>query len=136
MGIAIAVGISMFRTNARNSNRDAVINDMNNIAALAQQYYRKPISMGGGAQSFKGFWADSATLNNANGQYEFVDGSSLPSGHQSFTPMTQQRDSVPSTVTGSFVIIGQGTELGYNGTDTVQAVALVNSNGPVVAVTN
>ena len=41
VGIAIAVGISMFKSNAQSSNRDQVINDLNNLAAKAQQYYRK-----------------------------------------------------------------------------------------------
>jgi len=138
VGIAIAVGISMFKTNARNSNRDAVINDMNNIAALAQQYYRKPISMGGGAQSFGGFWCDSATLNNANGQYQLTgaNATSVPTTYQTFTPMTLPRDSVATGTTSSFLIVGQGTELGYNGTNNVQAVALVNSNGPTIGITN
>jgi Tfp pilus assembly protein PilE len=138
VGIAIAVGISMFKTNARNSNRDAVINDMNNIAALAQQYYRKPSSMGGGQQSFAGFWADSSTVNNANGFYVFASGSTLPTTFQSgsVTPMTAQRDSVPSGTNATFLIVGNGTELGYDGTHNVQAVALVNSSGPTVQVTN
>jgi len=32
----------------QDSNRDAVINDLNNLMAKAQQYFRKPKSMGGG----------------------------------------------------------------------------------------
>ena len=38
VGIAIAVGITMFKTNAQSSNRDQVINDLQNLAAKAQQY--------------------------------------------------------------------------------------------------
>ena len=69
VGIAIAVGISMFKSNAQSSNRDQVINDLNNLAAKAQQYYRKPTSMAGGGQSFVGFGLAPVDTGNANGSY-------------------------------------------------------------------
>ncbi len=58
VGIAIAVGITMFKTNAQSSNRNQVINDLQNLAAKAQQYYRKPTSMAGGGQSFTALHLD------------------------------------------------------------------------------
>jgi hypothetical protein len=33
VGVAVAIGISMFRDNAINSNRDAIYSDLNNFAA-------------------------------------------------------------------------------------------------------
>ncbi|MBW6516351.1 MAG: hypothetical protein K0B81_07040 [Candidatus Cloacimonetes bacterium] len=48
VGIAIAVGITMFRAQARQSNLDAIIADLNNLGAIAYQHKLRPVSMGGG----------------------------------------------------------------------------------------
>jgi Tfp pilus assembly protein PilE len=76
VGIAVAVGITMFTDNAVSANRDAVTNDLVNLAARAQQFYRRPTALGGGGNSFVGLTADAAGLrkltnrgNNANGAY-------------------------------------------------------------------
>lgn len=76
VGIAVAVGITMFTDNAVNANRDAVTNDLVNLAARAQQFYRRPTALGGGGNSFVGLTADVAGLTkltnkatNANGVY-------------------------------------------------------------------
>jgi Tfp pilus assembly protein PilE len=76
VGIAVAVGITMFTDNAVNANRDAVTNDLVNLAARAQQFYRRPTALGGGGNSFVGLTADAAGLrkltnkaSNANGAY-------------------------------------------------------------------
>ena len=52
VGIAVVVGITMFQDNAISANRDAVVNDLVNLGARAQQYYRRPISLGGGSNDF------------------------------------------------------------------------------------
>jgi Tfp pilus assembly protein PilE len=52
VGIAVAVGITMFQDNAVSANRDAVTNDLVNLAARAQQHYRRPTALGGGQGSF------------------------------------------------------------------------------------
>jgi len=72
VGIAIAVGITMFSSSASNANRDAVVNDLNNLAAQAQQYWRKPLEMGGGNRSFTGFTLNARDTGNANGHYSAV----------------------------------------------------------------
>ncbi|MCX5729611.1 MAG: hypothetical protein NTZ28_12390, partial [Nitrospirae bacterium] len=46
VGIAIAVGLSLFSAQSVQSNRDAIINDLNNLAAQAYQYRIRPTSMG------------------------------------------------------------------------------------------
>jgi hypothetical protein len=78
VGIAVAVGITMFQDNAVDQNRSAVISDLTTLAAKGQQYYAKPISLGGGGNSFVGLTADATGLgllastsftNNANGTY-------------------------------------------------------------------
>ena len=79
VGIAVAVGITMFTDNAVNANRDAVTNDLVNLAARAQQFYRRPTALGGGGNSFVGLTADAAGLtkltnraSNANGTYSIT----------------------------------------------------------------
>lgn len=79
VGIAVAVGITMFTDNAVNANRDAVTNDLVNLAARAQQFYRRPTALGGGGNSFVGLTADQAGLTkltnratNANGTYSIT----------------------------------------------------------------
>ena len=52
VGIAVAVGITMFQDNAVSANRDAVVNDLVNLAARAHQFYRRPTSLGGGQNNF------------------------------------------------------------------------------------
>ena len=84
VGIAVAVGITMFQDNAVDQNRSAIIADMTTLAAKAQQFYAKPISLGGGGNAFNtggagsGITADAAGLallagtaftDNANGTY-------------------------------------------------------------------
>lgn len=53
VGIAIAVGISMFKSNPISSNRDQCINDLNNLAAKAQKFYRKPTAKARGGQTLQ-----------------------------------------------------------------------------------
>jgi Tfp pilus assembly protein PilE len=76
VGIAVAVGITMFSDSAISANRDAVTNDLVNLASRAQQFYRRPTSLGGGGNSFTGLTADAAGLakltnkaTNGNGSY-------------------------------------------------------------------
>ncbi|KAB2926067.1 MAG: hypothetical protein F9K22_01890 [Bacteroidetes bacterium] len=78
VGIAVAVGITLFQDNAVSSNKDAMTNDMMHLAAKARHFYSRPTSMGGGGHSFTGLTADAAGMlklvtaqfsNNANGSY-------------------------------------------------------------------
>jgi hypothetical protein len=47
VGIAVAVGITMFNAQSINSARQAIISDMNNFASQAQSYWKTPVPMGG-----------------------------------------------------------------------------------------
>ncbi len=76
VGITVAVGITMFIDDAVNANRDAVTNDLVDLASRAQQYFRRPAASGGGGNSFAGLTADAAGLRklttkatNGNGVY-------------------------------------------------------------------
>ena len=55
VGIAIAVGITMFQAQAKQGNIDAIISDLNNLGSVAYQYRIRPETMGGGGGTFDGF---------------------------------------------------------------------------------
>ena len=69
VGIAIAVGLSLFSAQSIQSNKDAIINDLNNIGAHAYQYRIRPASMAGGAGTYTGYTIPSKMATNANAQY-------------------------------------------------------------------
>jgi len=52
VGIAIAVGLQLFQAGAVDSNQDAMITDIMNISANADQWRIRPVSMGGGSGEF------------------------------------------------------------------------------------
>jgi hypothetical protein len=52
VGIAIAVGLQLFQAGSIGANQDAIINDVMNIAAHADQWRIRPVSMGGGNGKF------------------------------------------------------------------------------------
>jgi hypothetical protein len=69
VGIAIAVGLSLFSAQSVQSNRDAIINDLNNLAAQAYQFRIRPASMSGGAGDYTTFTIPTKMATNENGTY-------------------------------------------------------------------
>ena len=69
VGIAVVIGIILFTSNAVSSNRDGIISDLNNIGGMAQQYYYKAPSMGGGDNSFTGWTIPEQVDTTPNGTY-------------------------------------------------------------------
>ena len=104
VGIAIAVGITMFSSSSVQANKDAIVNDLNNLAADAYQYRIRPTTMGGGAGSYGGYKVPTKLQANENGTY---------------TPTT-----AVSAAAQSFNLIG--TSVSYPGS-TVQAT--IDSTG-------
>ncbi len=110
VGIAVVVGINVFTASSVNANRDAVIADLTTLASMAQQYYRKPIAMGGGSNSFDAStgsggtaWSIPAQLDTtANGTYQLSS-----SGAQSIT------------------LVGTGNEVGNDGSNKVKVTMVV-----------
>jgi len=113
VGIAVVVGINLFNANATLANRDGVISDLNNLGAMAQQHYKKPLSMGGGGNTFTGWLLANTGLDStANGTYTSTVGAQ------------------------SVTLVGTGTETGNDGTNPVQATATVSPTSVSVAVNN
>jgi hypothetical protein len=69
VGIAIAVGLSLFSANAIQANKDAITNDLNNIMANAYQYRIRTTSMGGGNNSYAGYAIPTRLSSNSNAVY-------------------------------------------------------------------
>ncbi|MCH8928489.1 MAG: hypothetical protein IIB39_07225 [Candidatus Marinimicrobia bacterium] len=110
VGVAVIVGINMFTTGAVNAERDALLQDVNNVASTAASYWRKPAALGGGARSFVGvldvtaFGADSS---NANGN---------------FLMSTVAANSFTLTATGAnegVIVVANITQQGVSGTPTI-----------------
>lgn len=58
VGIAVAVGITMFNQQAFNSNRNACMSDLNMFASQAQAFYKTPTSHGGAGSDVANVTAD------------------------------------------------------------------------------
>ena len=122
VGIAVAVGITMFAANATSANRDAVVNDLVNFAARAQQYYRRPTALGGGGGSFSNLTSGSGmklltkttgtSMSNGNGEYTIVSNSA-----------------------STLKLQGLGTETGNDGTGKVKVVMDVWADSAKVDIT-
>jgi hypothetical protein len=70
--IGIAVGIQMFGASSTSANKDALVNDINNIAANAKQYRSKIRSMGGGGNSYVGYVLPSQMSSNDDGSFSLA----------------------------------------------------------------
>ncbi|MFA5806638.1 MAG: hypothetical protein WC879_18560 [Melioribacteraceae bacterium] len=117
VGIAVVVGINVFTASASSANRDAVIADLTNLAAMAQQHYRKPASLGGGANSFDG------------------SGSTTPAGTAWTVPATLSKTAnmsvavVPTVAAQTVTLVGVGTETGnVPATGNVKVTMVVGPN--------
>lgn len=104
VGIAVVVGINVFNVSSSNSNRDAVIADLTTLAAMSQQYYRKPIAMGGGGNTFTGWTIPLSLETTANGSYS---------------------EAVTAT---TVTLTGTGNEIGNDGADSVSVTMIVGPN--------
>jgi hypothetical protein len=69
VGIAIAISVQLFKSNAIESKRDLLIEETNSLAAMAIQYYKKPQAMGGGGRSFMGWEVPSQMVQTFNGNF-------------------------------------------------------------------
>ena len=52
VGVAIVAGIGLFNAGAEESAKDELVAQSITIGSNAQQFYRRPIAMGGGGNTF------------------------------------------------------------------------------------
>ncbi|HEX9655888.1 MAG TPA: hypothetical protein VGB89_03100 [Bacteroidota bacterium] len=122
VGIAVAVGITMFTDNATSANRDAVVNDLVNLSARAQQYYRRPTTLGGGGNVFTGCTlSDLVTVASGATSYVNANGSY----------------SIVGAVTDSLLTIqGEGNEIGNDGSGKVKVTMEVRAGRTQTTINN
>jgi hypothetical protein len=110
VGIAIAVGLSMFSAQSVQANKDALIADLNNIAANAYQYRIRPASLGGGDQSYTGYTIPSKLATNENGTYTTTSVAA-----QSINITATAASNAANTVKAVIDSTGRLTTLSYTG---------------------
>jgi hypothetical protein len=74
VGVAVVLGIQYFGVGAEEGAKDELVAHSTTIAANAQQWYKKPIALGGGGNSFTDFdtkfWDVQTNLHQStNGTY-------------------------------------------------------------------
>ena len=72
VGIAITTGIYLFSANTVSSNKDAILNDLNNIGQYAYRYKLRPEPLGGGGRTYTGFVLPGLLASNENATYSSV----------------------------------------------------------------
>ncbi len=95
VGLALFVGITLFKANAIEAKRNNLTNELVNLAAMAQQFYLRPTALGGGNLSFTGWRIPSELVITANGHY------------------------TASVSSGNVVLVGTGNEV-VTGNDSVK----------------
>lgn len=101
VGIAVAIGITIFTESAAQANFDAVMSDMLRIASNAQQWFMKPTSLGGGGRTFASISLPNLNMSgsNANGTYTL---GSVQLGSFDITGVGKEdgdKDGTPITIT-------------------------------------
>jgi hypothetical protein len=111
VGIAVIIGIALFRSQSVENKRDVVISESLNIGSLALQYYKKARTFGGGQYDFTGWIVPAELDTTENGVYE-------------------------ATVTAIQVeIIGTGNEA-VSGSDMVKVKTIVTGSGIETIIIN
>jgi hypothetical protein len=128
VGVAVAVGITMFATQATNSNRQALVGELQHFGAVAMQYYKTPVGQGGGGgTSVVGFGADlTAAKAHVGVAMGFLPAGTLTDDTGTFTLGYTDADTI--TVTGV------GTEKTKAG-DYVEAMVTVTATASSPLVT-
>jgi len=69
VGISIYTAINLFNAHSISANKDALIGELIHIGSVAQQYYHKPVDIGGGGNSFVGWELPSGLITTGSGAY-------------------------------------------------------------------
>jgi len=91
IAISVAISISLFRENAIEGKRDILIEETTSLGVMATQYFKKPVELGGGGQSFLGWEIPPQMVQTVNGN---------------FMTASIAADEVIITGTGSEVVVG------------------------------
>jgi hypothetical protein len=111
VGIAVLLGIALFRAQSVENKRDVVINESLNISSIALQYFKKARLYGGGQSTFTGWDIPNELQVTSNGSYT----------------ATVQPEEV--------IIIGTGNEI-VSGGDSIKVKTIVTANDIETIVLN
>lgn len=112
VGIAIAISVQLFRSNAIEAKRDVLIEETSSLAAMAIQYFKKPSEMGGGGKSFIGWTIPHQMIQTVNGNF------------------------MTSTISpNQVVIIGTGSEV-VTGNDSIKVRTIVSADDYYTVIIN
>ena len=75
VGIAVVLGIQYFSVGAEQGAKDELVAHTLTIGSNAQEWFKKPVAMGGGGNTFVGFNTEFTTnqtglMTSTNGTYE------------------------------------------------------------------
>jgi len=113
VGIAVAVGITMFNTQAQNANRQALVADANNFASQMIAYYKTPTSHGGGGRTFE------ASMDTLEVWIGFTSGGAYSNDNGTYA--------LTRTNASTITIVGTGTEVGNDGTNNTKITATITA---------
>jgi hypothetical protein len=111
VGIAIAVGLTMFRAYVMNSNRQAVLSDLNLMSASIIAYFKTPTTQGGGVY-------DIEKISMYLGYQYYPAGDSLTTGNGNYL--------FSYGMYGTLTIQGFGTEIGNDGENRVKTTMTIS----------
>ncbi|MCK4359436.1 MAG: hypothetical protein KAW92_11985 [Candidatus Cloacimonetes bacterium] len=108
VGVAVAVGITMFSTQSASSNREALRADLLNFAAQALAFYKTPAGMAGGGNGSPGFGANTAEAKRTVGRWLGLDANGQFTNDNAFYHMYHLYDK------DRIIIAAWGNEKGQN----------------------
>lgn len=112
VGLAIVAGYSIAKDYLENANREQLISSIYDLGLMAQQHYKKDISVGGGGGTFTGWVIPSQLRSTESGSFNAI-------------------------VTSSSVnLTAVGKEIGMNGITNVRVNAIVDEKGIKITVVN
>ncbi len=69
VAIAIGVGVAQFGAHSTEANKDGITASLESIAANAYQYKIRPVSLGGGSNTYTNYTIPSGMISDEHGKY-------------------------------------------------------------------
>jgi hypothetical protein len=89
IGVAVGIANQLYDTSAEASNKDSIASELLHLGMIAQQYFNKPLEMGGGNQSYIG-WTIPAELDSTTSGTFIVEDSNNSELILMGTPFTEK----------------------------------------------
>jgi len=138
VGLSVVVGFTLFKTNSADMNRNAMINDLVNLASKAQRHYKvSRVLGGGGGTNFDGLLLSNDEQSNNNGEYRFLGAAEAATKVTAAPAAVSGNTSIAAlSSTTTIYITGFGTDTGDDGTNLVQVYVTVTGSTVTTNVVN